>query len=191
MTARRLQSLLVAAAFVFVNSPAFAGGLPLEALSRVEAAVRDGFGGSAKGVEGRLAEFERNVAGFVRVPNLHIDTGARDLRLEVLKARTAGGLTVDVESRSHMGRLPTASVALRDRATSAALRVDAAPDRGQVLVGGSWSYRAASLRGAVDGRGRCEAGLSVALSKTQSLDYSMKTGPATDHRIGWSLRVSL
>lgn len=145
----------------------------------------------SKSLEMRLAEAERVIADFAPIPNLHIDTRGRSLKLDMLHAEAPGGLKFDIESRSHMGRLPSASLAVSDRRNAAALRAELSHDLERITLGGSWNIRAASLTGAVSGDGRCEAGLSLRLTKTQSIDYSVKAGPSTDHRIGWSLRISL
>ncbi len=197
-TPRSVETCLILVAAFLAIPAAHAGPLSAEALSRLEAASKDVFGSTTEGAAGSLREFEERFAaaretveGFIPLPNLKIDTRGRDLRFDMLRAQTEGGLTLNVESRSHMGRLPYASVALADRGLAATLRTEVSHDLRRISLGGSWDIQGASLRGAVGEDGRYEAGVSVPFMKSQSLDYSVRSGPATDHRVGWSLRVKL
>ncbi len=142
-------------------------------------------------LEARIEEAGKTVEDIAYIPNLKIDTRRRDLKLDILRVRSDGGLTFDVESRSHLGGLPSASAVLADHGLAASLRTEASHDLKRVTFGGSWSFRAATLTGTVDRSGRCEAGLSVRLLKSQSLDYTLRSGPAADHRVGWNLRIAL
>lgn len=151
----------------------------------------EGTEGSLTELVERFAIVKEAVEGFAPIPSLKIDTKNRGLRLDILRAETAGGLSLNVESRSHMGGLPYASVSLADRGIAASLRTEISHDLKRISLGGSWKFLGASVKGAISEDGRYEAGFSVPFFKTQSLDYSVRSGPVADHRVGWSLRVKL
>lgn len=142
-------------------------------------------------LEKRFTEAGKTVEDFLRIPYLTIDIRKRDVQLEILHAQTAGGISIDMESRSHMGHLPTARFILAGPSALATLRAETSHDLRRLTVGCSWKVGAAVLTAAVDRAGRAESGLSWRLTEEQSLDYSMRTGPLADHRIGWSLRLKL
>jgi len=174
MKTPRFADLSFGLTALLLTATSYAASFPIESVSEFET---------------KLGNMEKAVENALPIPNLKIETRRRGLRWDILHARTLGGLSFDVESRSHMGRIPTASLAVADESTSLSMRADFSHER--FSVGGLWQFRAASISLGLDEDGSCRSGLSLRLNKTQSLDYSVRSGSIVDHRVGWSLRVRL
>lgn len=141
--------------------------------------------------------------------------GLRMLDARMLTPR--GGCTLKVDGHYKIGGTPVARMALRGVKGGPSIDAEASHDMERFNIASRWdlgrvslmggyarersdapasSLRAeyrlntfATLRGGLAGDGRRDAGLSLSLSKSSTLDYTFESGRTSNHKVSWVYRL--